>query len=306
MGREAGLSVGGPDVVGLGGGHGLAATLAAARRYAGRLSAVVSVADDGGSSGRLRRDLALPAPGDIRRCLVAMAADPVGPWARAFAGRFDAGDLAGHALGNLVLAGLVASTGSFSAAVEEAGRLLGACGHVLPATLDGVVLCAELDGRRVVGQTAIEASSGRITAVGIEPVDAPAPADALAAISGADQVVLGPGSLYTSVLAVTAVRAIREALGARRAAGRGGVIFVCNLKASKETTGYDVAAHIEALARHDIVPDVVLADPAALALGDLPAGGPALVTAELARPNGWSHDVARLASALGALATPGP
>ncbi|HEY2430548.1 MAG TPA: 2-phospho-L-lactate transferase CofD family protein, partial [Acidimicrobiales bacterium] len=127
-----------PAVVGLGGGHGLAVTLTAARRYASQITAVVSVADDGGSSGRLRHDLGIPAPGDVRRCLVALAAEPSGPWAQAFGSRFDRGDLAGHALGNLVVAGLAETAGSFIAAIEEAGRLLDAQGRVLPATASSV------------------------------------------------------------------------------------------------------------------------------------------------------------------------
>jgi len=288
----------GPRVVGLGGGHGLAATLAAARRYAGELTAVVSVADDGGSSGRLRRDLAIPAPGDLRRCLVALADDPSGPWPEAFGLRFDRGDLAGHALGNLVIAALVTTTGSFPAAVEEAGRLLGACGRVLPATVEPVVLSAVAGHHRLVGQVAIEECEGPIDSIGIEPPECAAPDDVLEAIASADQVVLGPGSLYTSVLAVAVVPAIREALALRG----DGVVFVCNLRASQETVGYDVAAHVEALARHGIVPHVVLADTGEIAVGDVPRPGPRLVTAELALPGAWSHDAARLALALESLA----
>jgi len=288
----------GPRVVGLGGGHGLAATLAAARRYARELTAVVSVADDGGSSGRLRRDLAIPPPGDLRRCLIALAADPSGPWAEAFGLRFDRGDLEGHALGNLVIAALMTTTGSFPAAVETAGRLLGACGRVLPATVEPVVLSAVAGNHRLVGQTAIEECEGPIDSIGIEPPDCPAPDDVLEAIASADQVVLGPGSLYTSVLAVAVVPAIREALASRR----DGVVFVCNILASQETVGYDVAAHVEALARHGVVPHVVLADTGAIAAGAVPRPGPRLVTAELARPDGWSHDAARLGLALESLA----
>lgn len=282
--------------MGLGGGHGLAATLAAARRYAGRITAVVSVADDGGSSGRLRRDLGIPAPGDIRRCLVALAGDPDGPWAQAFGARFDAGELAGHPLGNLVIAALVRTTGSFMAAADEAGRLLGVSGRVLPATADAVVLSAAVAGGRTVGQTALEECDGLET-VAVEPPDAAVPDEVIEAVAAADQVVLGPGSLFTSVLAVTAVPGIRDALAARE----GGVVFVCNLQPSKETVGYDVAAHVAALARHGVVPDLVLADPEALEVGRLPPDGPELVTARLARPNGWSHDVPLLAAALVAL-----
>jgi uncharacterized cofD-like protein len=291
------LVAGGPYVVGLGGGHGLAITLAAARRYAGTIDAVVSVADDGGSSGRLRRDFGLPAPGDVRRCLVSLAAEPDGVWARAFGARFGRGDLAGHALGNLVIAGLADATGSFTAAVDEAGKLLGACGRVLPATVHPVVLTATIGGRRHVGQTAVEASAGGLSTIGFEPENPDVPAAVIDAIVGADQVVLGPGSLFTSVIAVAAVPAIRSALQRRS----GGVTFTCNLKASKETIGYDAAAHVDALRRHGIEPDVVLADPDAIEIGAV-TPGVTLVTAALARPDGWSHDVGRLAAALSGLA----
>ena len=286
-----------PYVVGLGGGHGLAVTLTAARRYAGQISAVVSVADDGGSSGRLRRDFGMPAPGDVRRCLVALAADPAGPLATAFAHRFDAGDLAGHALGNLVLAALTQTVGSFEQAVSEAGRLLDARGDVFPATSEAVLLTGWTADRRLVGQTAIQASAQPIVAVGIEPRDAAAPAAAVDAIGEADQVIIGPGSLFTSVLAVTAVPAIREALAARA----GGVIYVCNLKASAETPGYDAAAHVLALAAHGVEPHVVIVDPAAISAGDMPPG-PRVVEAALADGSGWSHAVDKLAGVLGRLA----
>ena len=287
---------GGPRVAGLGGGHGLAVTLTAARRYASEITAVVSVADDGGSSGRLRHDLGIPAPGDVRRCLVALAADPLGPWATAFGARFDRGELSGHALGNLVVAGLADTAGGFMGAIEEAGRLLEAQGRVLPATVDGVVLTATVGDRRLTGQKAIEESGGPVDRVAVEPAGAPPPPEVLAALAEADQVVLGPGSLFTSVLAVAAVPAIRSALAARD----GGVVFVCNLRPSKETVGFDVAAHVEALVRHGVNPDVVLADPATMEVGRVPA--PRVVTAELAQPNQWSHDPDLLAAALAALA----
>jgi uncharacterized cofD-like protein len=119
-----------PHVVALGGGHGLATTLQAARQYAGRVTAVVSVADDGGSSGRLRQIAGIPAPGDLRRCLVAMASYD-SPWARAFEYRFKSGDLEGHALGNLIIAGLANVTGDFGQALDLAASLLGATGRVL-------------------------------------------------------------------------------------------------------------------------------------------------------------------------------
>ena len=171
----------GPAVVALGGGHGLATALRAIRRYAGSITAVVSVADDGGSSGRLRRDLGVPPPGDIRRCLVALAGDDR-VWSDAFEHRFREGDLEGHALGNLVLVGLAETLGSFPRALDEAGRLLGAVGRVVPATVEPVTLKAELADSHVEGQVAVANSHG-IRAIELVPADAVATPDAVATAS---------------------------------------------------------------------------------------------------------------------------
>ena len=279
-------------VVALGGGHGLAATLTAARRYASDITAIVSVADDGGSSGRLRQAFGIVAPGDLRRCLVALG-DPDCTWARAFEHRFDAGELEGHALGNLVLVGLAETTGDFIAALDEAGRLLGAQGRVLPATTEPVMLKAEAAGGSVEGQVAVQ-NTGRIAAVSLVPADATAPAEALAAIAAADQVVLGPGSLFTSVLAVVAVPAIREALAATSARK----VYVCNLRQQQpETAGYDFAAHVAALEGHGVVVDDVLAHP-----GALPPPGDRIdaryVERPIALPGLAGHDPGQLAIAL--------
>src|SRR5204863_9620547 len=167
-----GLLADGPSVVALGGGHGLATALRSIRQYAGSITAVVSVADDGGSSGRLRRDLGVPPPGDIRRCLVALAGDETA-WSAAFEHRFREGDLEGHALGNLVLVGLTETLGSFPDALDEAGRLLRAVGRVVPATVEPVVLKAELtsvQGEMVEGQVAVGNSHG-IRRVELVPAD---------------------------------------------------------------------------------------------------------------------------------------
>ncbi|MDQ3575073.1 MAG: YvcK family protein, partial [Actinomycetota bacterium] len=167
----------GASVVALGGGHGLAATLEATRLYAGEVTAIVSGADDGGSSGRLRADLGIPPPGDLRRCLVALG-EPGSLWGRVFEHRFPAGELEGHPVGNLVIAGLASSTGDFMAALEEAGRLVGAAGRVVPATATPVVLKAEADGSPVEGQVAV-AGARHITKVSIVPPDAEPPPQAL-------------------------------------------------------------------------------------------------------------------------------
>jgi len=263
-------------VVAIGGGHGLAATLRAARLYAGEITAVVSVADDGGSSGRLRAALGIPAPGDLRRCLVALAADPDSLWARVFEHRFDSGELEGHAVGNLVIAGLAAGTGSFSGALAEAARLVGAEGRVLPATDLPVVLKATAAGEEVEGQLAVSLR-GRISRVALVPPDPPANTEAVEAIAAADQIVLGPGSLYTSLLAALAVPGIREAV--RSVADR--TVYVANLRPQiPETTGYSTEDCVEALRVHGIEPGAVV-----------PADG-------LADGGGLVHDPQRLADAL--------
>jgi uncharacterized cofD-like protein len=138
-------------IVALGGGHGLATTLAALRHHADLVTAIVSVADDGGSSGRLRATTGLPAPGDLRKCLVALA-DPESLWTRAFQHRFVGGDLDGHAFGNLVIAGLAETTGDFGSALDAAAELLGVTGRVLPATSVPVALKADVAGSVILGQ----------------------------------------------------------------------------------------------------------------------------------------------------------
>lgn len=281
-------------VVAVGGGHGLAATLQAVRRYAGDITAIVSVADDGGSSGRLRDALGIPAPGDIRRCLVALA-EPESVWARAFEHRFDAGELQGHAVGNLVIAGLAAATGDFTAALAEAGRAIGAVGRVLPATTTPVVLKAEAACGEVQGQVNV-AQSGRISRVSLVPPDPRPPADAVAAVAAADQVVLGPGSLFTSILAAAVVPGIRDALAATTAQK----VYVCNLRPQvPETAGYDVAAHVEALAAHGVDVDVVVCDPTELAVGTMRTR---CIERPLARADGPGHHPQQLAAALAELA----
>ncbi len=288
-----GLNPGGPRVVALGGGHGLAATLTAARRYASDVTAVVSVADDGGSSGRLRQAFGIPAPGDLRRCLVALG-DPASPWAGFFEHRFDAGELEGHPLGNLVIAGLASALGDFSAALEEAGRLVGSAGRVLPASTVPVVLKADAAGGAVEGQVNVS-SAGSISTVSLVPPDAPAPPAAITAIERADQVVLGPGSLFTSVLAAAIVPEVAQALAATSAQK----VYVCNLRPQlPETDGFDVGAHVSALAAHGVHPDVVLCHPGALVQGDC---GVEVVERAVAVAGALAHDSALLAAVLAGL-----
>ncbi|MGP8058951.1 MAG: gluconeogenesis factor YvcK family protein [Acidimicrobiales bacterium] len=278
-------------VVAVGGGHGTAVTLRAVRRFTPAVTAIVSVADDGGSSGRLRELLDVVALGDMRKCLVALS-DDASVLARAFEHRFVDGELAGHALGNLILAGLVEATGDLVAGVDEAARLLGAVGRVLPATTETVVLKADAVGGEVAGQVAV-AAAGQIRRVSLVPGDSNPPPEAVAALEAADQVVIGPGSLYTSILAAVAVGGITEALSATAAQK----VYVCNLRPQiPETAGYDVAAHVVALRQHGVDVDVVLVDSRSpLVLG--PVDRP-VVDRPLAGPNGLVHDPVRLAEAL--------
>lgn len=296
--RDRGRGTGNPGrprVVALGGGHGTAVTLRAARRYAGNLTAIVSVADDGGSTGRLRQQLDVVALGDLRKCLVALAEDG-SVLARAFEHRFgpagEAGDLAGHALGNLLLAGLVETTGDLVSGIDAAAELLRSAGRVLPATTEKVTLKADGARGEVEGQVAVSAA-GRIRQVSLVPGGSQPPAAAVAALAEADQVVIGPGSLYTSVLAAASVDGIRSAL----ATTSGQKVYVCNLFPQiPETEGYDVAAHLEALRCHGVEVDVVLWDSrAGLRAGpvDLP-----IVDRALVGPNRLVHEPARLAEAL--------
>jgi uncharacterized cofD-like protein len=295
-GSAPGVSGAAPRVVALGGGHGLATTLAAVRHYASRVTAVVSVADDGGSSGRLRKIAGIPAPGDLRRCLVAMASDG-SLWARAFEYRFPSGDLEGHALGNLIIAGLANVTGDFGQALDMASELVEATGRVLPATSVPVVLKADVAGREVVGQVNVSESAGPIDSVSIVPPDAPVPDEVIAALVEADQIVIGPGSLFTSVLAVCAVPTIREVLASATRARR---VYVCNLRPQQpESAGFRSEDHVRAVLEHGITPDTVVTSSGSSS-GPAPGAilGVPLVTADLARADGTGHDPDRLAAVL--------
>jgi len=259
-----------PRVVAIGGGHGLSVTLQAAATYAGALTAVVSVADDGGSSGRLRETTGLPAMGDIRRCLSSLAEPAV--LGQMFEHRFD-DDLAGHALGNLMIAALAKRIG-FRAAIDELTRLLSVPARILPTTEVSVDLVAVTDRGTVHGQVAVQDSTD-IRQVALDPPDPPADPDAVEAIAHADQIVIGPGSLYTSVLSALAVPGIHDAVVASSAR----VVFVCNLEPQvPETADYDATTYVHALRSHGVVPDVVIDDPA------LAAGGGRLHDPKLLAP----------------------
>lgn len=277
----------GPRVVAVGGGHGLAMSLRATRAYAGHLTAVVATGDDGGSSGRLRAELQMPAPGDLRRCLTAVAPDT--EVAAGLEHRFGGGELAGHAVGNLVLAGLVDAGYDLAAAADVVSRWLGldpAVVRVLPATLVPVSMVATTDGGEVRGQVAVEQADG-VRRIAVDPPDPDVPDEALAAIGAADQVVLGPGSFFTSVLGAACVPKIAKAIGA--AAGR--VVLVVNLDA-------DLAEHLALLRDHGIEPtDAVVA--AGTATGGV--ARPTVVEADVVRPHGLAHDPTLLAAVLATL-----
>lgn len=291
----------GPAVVAIGGGHGLSASLRAVRRYAGTITAVVSVADDGGSTGRLRAAMPdLPAPGDVRKCLGALA-DEAEPFAAILEHRYDDGDLAGHTLGNLLLVSLAAELGSFSGAVAELAERVGAVGRVLPATvgpveLEGVLGGAE--GARVVGQVAVQNASG-VRRLALHPPDPASDPSIATAIAAADQVVLGPGSLFTSVLAAAVVPAVQGALastGAQR-------VYVANLAPQvPETEGFTVADEVAALREHAIAPDLVLVDPRR-GVADEVLGTPVAVH-PVAQRERAVHDPELLAAALEAVGAP--
>jgi uncharacterized cofD-like protein len=290
-------------VVAVGGGHGLAASLRAGRLYAGALTGIVSVADDGGSSGRLRRQLGIVPPGDLRKCLVALADDEA-LLAQVFEERFDADadELTGHALGNLIIAGLMACAGDVQVGLDEAARLLGVSGRIVPAATEPVVLKASSEGGDIEGQTAV-AGTAHIGRVSVIPADARAPQAATDALAAADQIVIGPGSLFTSVLAAVAVPGIAEGIRRATAAGVGTgrprTVYVANLRPEPaETEGFDVADHVAALVAHGITVDAVVADTTAIALGSLTVP---VFDRPLAKSNGLAHDPVRLASALAGL-----
>ena len=241
-------------VVVVGGGNGIPNVLRglAAVERRGRpleVTAIVATADDGGSSGRIRNQRGGLPPGDLRNCVLALADDAEGPFGRLFAHRYaGAGDLAGHSLGNLLLIALAEQEGSYLKAVEAAGRLLRIRGRVLPASALPVRLEGEtITGERISGESRIGAAPAAIRSVWLEPEVAEPGEGVLQALSAADLVVLGPGSLFTSILPVLLVRGAAEAVRA----SRGSKVLVGNLMTQPgETVGMTMADHIDAIGRH--------------------------------------------------------
>jgi uncharacterized cofD-like protein len=235
----------GPRVVAIGGGQGLSRVLRAALTYAGRVDAIVTVADDGGSSGRLASHLDIPPPGDIRKCLLALTPED-STWRRLFEYRFEGADVAGHSLGNLILAGLTDIEGSFEQALVRAERLLGARGSVIPASGEHLELEIESEGEIVRGQVAVSLHRGPIDTIGIRPESAAATVRAIEAIEMADVIILGPGSLMTSTIAAMRVPGITEAIN--RSPSH--LVYVGNLVTQDgETLKMDGIDHLNALLR---------------------------------------------------------
>jgi len=237
----------GPRIVAIGGGTGLSTLLRGLKAYAAHLTAVVTVTDDGGSSGRLRRELGILPPGDINDCLVALAeVEPV--MTRLFQYRFDRGDLAGHSFGNLFLASMVGVGGDLVSAVRLASRVLAIRGQILPATADQAVLGAEfVDGTVVEGESAIPLLRKPIRRVYLNPPNVRAVPEVLEALAQADLILLGPGSLFTSVLPNLLVPGIAEAL--RRASAP--VVYIVNVMTQPgETDGFRASDHVRTVVEH--------------------------------------------------------
>ncbi len=309
------MSGGTPRAVAMGGGTGLPRVLSCLLACGYDTTAVVTVADDGGSSGQLRRELGILPPGDARNCLVAMA-DPDTTLARVFQYRFAHGHgLVGHALGNLVIAALADIRGGFPEALAAAGELLGSRGHVLPSTVADVLLVGELaEGGRIQGQAASANSDEPLVRVHLDPPGPSAYPPALEAIAAADLVVVGPGSLFTSLLPNFLVAGVSDALLAS-AARR---VYVCNVANQRgETCGMDAAAHVRALVEHGLggVFDTVIAhdserhplpheiEPVVCderCVGEIAAMGPRVVLGDLVdRADPRHHDAELLCRAIG-------
>jgi uncharacterized cofD-like protein len=307
-----------PRIVALGGGHGLAASLSALRQVTEHLTAVVTVADDGGSSGRLRKEFGVLPPGDLRQALAALCGDDEWgrTWAEVLQHRFASdGQFAGHAVGNLLIVAVWERLGKHVDGLDWVARLLGARGRVLPMSAVPLEITAQVQGldpldpdavRTLRGQSEVAATPGRVLSVALEPADPPACPEAIDAVGAADAIVLGPGSWFTSVLVHLMVPELRRALhetAARR-------ILTLNLAPQAgETRGYSPEQHLEVLAAHapDLRIDVVLADDASVvdqsALAKAAATlGAELVVADVARGDGsHRHDPERLAGVYGKL-----
>ncbi len=235
----------GPKIVVVGGGTGLSTLLRGLKVYSAKITAIVTVADDGGSSGRLRQEFGMLPPGDIRNCLAALA-DQEKLLTELFQYRFQAGSgLVGHSFGNLFLTAMSEITGDLERAIAASSQVLAVRGRVLPATLSDVRLWAELDdGRRIEGESSITEANGKIIKIGCTPENPPALPAVLKAINEADYIIIGPGSLYTSIIPNLLVPEIAETIAKAKVPR----IYVCNIMTQPgETQGYSVSDHIRAI-----------------------------------------------------------
>ena len=259
----------GPKIVAIGGGTGLSMLLKGIKNITNNITAVVTVGDDGGSSGRLRSELGILPPGDIRNCIAALAKDE-DLVTKLFQYRFKTGEgLEGHSFGNLFLSALIAITGDMVRAVKESSNVLSIRGVVLPSTLDDMKLVAEMeDGRIIHGESNIPEARGRIKRLFTDPAKCTALPEVIRAIREADIIILGPGSLYTSVIPNLLI----EEIASEVALAKAKKVYVCNIMTQPgETDGYAVSDHIKALFNHAgskdiidtvIVNDFILANPA--------------------------------------------
>jgi uncharacterized cofD-like protein len=232
----------------LGGGTGLSILLRGVKKLTSDITAIVTVTDDGGSSGALRREMGVLPPGDIRNCLVALSGEET-LMSRLFQYRFPASrSLGGHSFGNLFITAISSVTGGFSAGVEQASNVLAIRGRVLPVTLHSVALRAKLDNGEIVrGESNISRAKSRIRELSVSPPLPPAGPKVLEAILDADAVIAGPGSLYTSIVANFLVKGVPSALKRTKAPK----IYICNVMTQPgETTGYSVCDHAEAMSKH--------------------------------------------------------
>ncbi len=257
---------GGPKVVVIGGGTGLSVLLSGLKHHTENITAIVTVADDGGSSGKLRRELGVLPPGDFRNCIAALADDEA-LTTQLFQYRFRSGGLEGHSFGNLFITAMTEVTGSFEEALYESGRVLNIRGAILPSTLENITLFAEVDEglqtKKVKGESAIPEARLPIERVYFEPDEPRAFPPALQAILNADLIVAGPGSLYTSVIPNLLVTEIVNAIRASHAPK----FYICNVATQPgETDGYTLDDHIQAIEAHTNVVENLLEDSSSLSL----------------------------------------
>lgn len=305
----------GPKIVAIGGGTGLATLLRGLKAYTGNLTAIVTVADDGGSSGVLRRELGVLPPGDVRNCIAALAdAEPL--VTKLFQYRFsDGSGLAGHSFGNLFIVAMSGVVGNFEEGIRQTSRVLAVRGQIIPSTLANVTLCARTDDERTIqGESLIGTANGegdaRIKEVFLVPHNPPAHPEAVRAILEADLIILGPGSLYTSVLPNLLVDGIKRSIMASAAPK----VYICNVATQHgETDGFGVAAHLSTIEDHigkgilsyvlanNNIPDSIPKAPQsqAVRVDASVNNGIRLVQADvISEENRYHHDSERLAQAV--------